>query len=162
MHPSLISQFLEKTTQVVVAARHLHTDKDKKGGCLCITDHFGRKHITVSIGEVFAIEKAQKYWELCQEKATRLVSNPRHVSSWQSQNESEGKYAGAVRVRDLILSFSGFPALWDEACMLAVGHNIGLSLINREAVEHIRHLSDNPHVWELIDSTKKEPGHTIM
>lgn len=51
----------------------------------------------------------------------RLSRNPAHVSSWQSRNEGEDQYAGAIRTPVHIFSFSGFPEHLDEAAMLVVG-----------------------------------------
>ncbi len=55
-----------------------------------------------------------------QEKARRLADRTHlgEVSSWQSRNESEDKWGGAVSVDDLIFSLSGLPELGDEAVSL--------------------------------------------
>src|ERR1041385_4424544 len=60
-----------------------------------------------------------KYFTLSVEKARRLGLRFPHQSSWESRNEHEEQFGGAIRTRyHLILSFSGLPELTDEALML--------------------------------------------
>jgi hypothetical protein len=44
-----------------------------------------------------------------------------HVSSWESRDPGHDRWGGAIRIEDLIFSFSGLPELADEALMLGVG-----------------------------------------
>lgn len=88
------------------------------GGYFCLANgENGLPLLVVPIGEV-PIEKAEKYLRLCQEKAKRLGAHPEQVSSWMSRNLDLEQYGGAIRARNLIFSFSGFPELGDEAVML--------------------------------------------
>ena len=77
-------------------------------------------------------DKAARYIELAQEKPLRLAANMislGHVLSWQSRNPEENLWGGAVYIRigNVILSFSGFPELWDEAIGLVTA-SIGLNV----------------------------------
>jgi hypothetical protein len=84
-------------------------------------------------------EKVETYYRLSQEKAERLFTwvnmhlplPDDHTTSYQSRNESEDKYGGAIFVeytalsifefrKSLILSFSGMPELIDEAMMVVL------------------------------------------
>lgn len=94
------------------------------GGYLCIADgKNGLPILVMLIGEV-PLGKAPKYLEFCQEKAGRLAGHPNHESSWESRNEEKNRWGGAIRFRDLILSFSGLPELGDEAAMLRAAEDV--------------------------------------
>ncbi len=104
---------------LVAAACAMSGDAEKKGGHLCVTDGQGNLLFEKVIGEIPDPEKAAKYGRLALEKCQRLANNPLHVSSWQSRNEGEEKYGGAIRVNDsLFFGFSGLPELLDEAVVL--------------------------------------------
>ena len=65
-------------------------------------------------------EKEDKYRAFSAEKALRLSLHDDHVSSFQSRNEANDQWPGAVR-RDKeedIFSFSGLPWKADEALVL--------------------------------------------
>lgn len=83
------------------------------------------------IGEV-SPEKNSQYEFHATEKAARLARYPDHVSSWQSRDEKNDKWGGAIRARhsDIIFSFSGLPWEADEALvlMLAVRVNVATTL----------------------------------
>ncbi|MDI6820564.1 MAG: hypothetical protein QMD65_00070 [Patescibacteria group bacterium] len=93
----------------------------RKGGYFCLFDiDLGRPILVSMVGEVLA-EKAGKYHELSIEKSQRLFEHQEHKSSFESKNEAEQKYGGAIRGRRYIFSFSGFKKEEeDEAIMLAV------------------------------------------
>lgn len=99
-----------------------------RGGFLTVRSmNSGLVLFIVPIGE-FPGEKIEKYLNLSQEKAKRLLKNHyhlNHVSSWQSRNPDNREYGGAVcvlRRRGVqhILSFSGLPEFGDEAVSLFV------------------------------------------
>ena len=72
-------------------------------------------------------EKEDRYRAFSAEKALRLSLHDDHVSSFQSCDETNNKWPGAVR-RDKecdIFSFSGLPWKADEALMLAFCVNTG-------------------------------------
>jgi hypothetical protein len=119
----------------------------REGGYFCLADgRTGFPYAIVLIGSV-PEEKSAKYLALCQEKALRLVSNPQHVSSWESRDPENGKWGGAVRVDNLIYSFSGFPELGDEATMLATA--AAWRPCTRAEIYQIIARSDNPY-WEFF------------
>ena len=92
-----------------------------KGYCTVIDAVDGRVILSFQVGNC-PPEKVEKYYALSHEKAQRLrihASAHGHVSSWQSQNEAENKFAGAISTGSLVFSFSGLPfGLADEAIML--------------------------------------------
>lgn len=111
-----------KTVEKVflVVKKHLHHDlrEDQDGLFFCLMDRFtGRILVVIEIGEVNE-EKAKKRFEFSQEKAMRLFRSEHHKTSYQSRNESENKYGGAIATSNLIFSCSGLPELMDEAIML--------------------------------------------
>ncbi len=75
--------------------------------------------LLMQVGEVEVPEKYARYAALAIEKAVRLASNHKHLTSFESRCEAEDKWPGAVRLKtrdyDLILSFSGATAIVDEA-----------------------------------------------
>jgi hypothetical protein len=77
-----------------------------------------------------ATEEFEGYRLYAEEKAARLLVNHRdHATSWQSRDEANHKYGGAIRVKfsgiGLILSFSGYAESCDEALMLALAMKMG-------------------------------------
>jgi hypothetical protein len=126
--------------------------KDREGGCFCLADAVGGfPYAVVFIGSML-VEKSQKYLALSQEKALRLALNPNHRSSWESRDPDKQKWAGAVRVGDLIFSFSGLPDLGDEAIMLATASAFYLENGHAEMLQVITAIaaqSHNPY-WEPL------------
>jgi hypothetical protein len=106
--------------EVVANALPLIGDPNRKGGYFCFSRTNGRILLVTQIGEIESDEKARKYLSYCQEKVTRLACHPDHFSSFQSRCEELNGFGGAIRTTNHILSFSGLPELWDEACMLEV------------------------------------------
>jgi len=114
--------------------------------------------LIVPIGEMFP-EKIQKYFELSQEKARRLLANQPHgISSWQTRDTELYKYGGAVKIstelggdekgEGLILSFSGLPEYGDEAIMLYTAIR-GFDSDVLEAMK-IAKISGNPFLIPLL------------
>ena len=101
----------------------------------------GRLLIAVQIGEC-PIDKFAKYKFFSWEKSQRLLSNKRHLSSWQSRIEEEEMYAGAIVANDFILSFSGLPELADEAVMLVTALAFGWGQLDK--MLRIAVMSSNP------------------
>lgn len=93
--------------------------------------------------------KNAKYLMLSQEKAIRLFSHPGHSMSWESRNEQENKWGGAVRGVSEIFSFSGLPELADEALMLFVLHKTG-QMFNRRKILRMAAISNNTYVAKII------------
>jgi len=88
------------------------------GGYFCLADGVtGFPLLIFPIG-IMPEEKVVKYLAFCQEKAKRLAKHSDHMSSWESRNPDENQWGGAIKIEDLIYSFSGLPELGDEAAML--------------------------------------------
>ena len=111
------------------------TIKDKKDGRLILQAQIGdcpeKKHV--------------KYRTLSLEKADRLLENlesKKHLSSWQSKDESKDKYGGAIATHELILSFSGLPELADEAVVLITALSFGWA--TEDEATKIAKISKNP------------------
>lgn len=83
--------------------------------------------------------------EFTQEKARRLASNRFHVSSWESREPQNQKYGGAIRVGDLILSFSGIPEEGDEMLCLTIASFYGW--IGGKEIDEILEKSSNRLAW---------------
>lgn len=94
--------------------------------------------LCTSLGEVL-IDKQVKYMILSLEKGERLgVYSSTHVGSYQSRDPEQriigqsdfgdpwGKWGGAIRAKDFILSFSGLPERADEAVMMVTAIKLGL------------------------------------
>ena len=103
---------------------------DSRRGYLTLMNGItGEIVFTAPFGEI-PEEKNEKYFELSQEKANRLFTYVNmhlpngHTTSFESRNEEEQKYGGAIylngRQSSVILSFSGMPELIDEAMMLVL------------------------------------------
>ncbi len=143
---------MQKDTEIVIAtARKLMKWPDKRGGYVCIATRTGKALVIFLVGNVADEIKASIYRGYCQEKAQRLGNNPKHISSWQSRNETLCHYGGAIRAGGLILSFSGLPEHWDEACMVAHANMPGRCLPIRE-MEKIREISGNSHSALLLQA----------
>ena len=121
-----------------------------KGYCTVISSIDGRVILSFQVGDC-PPEKVDKYYTLANEKAQRLrihASSHGHVSSWQSMNEAENKFAGAISIGSVIFSFSGLPfGLADEAIvLLAAAH---CSFIPAEEAIEIARVSSNKFFTDL-------------
>jgi hypothetical protein len=106
--------------------------REHHGGYFTIADvKTGAPLLIKGIGHVLP-EKFEKYAMLSQEKARRLASHPDHVTSAQSRDPDQMRYAGAVSAKNYIFSFSGMDEEHDEALCLSVAFK--LSLLNDEEV----------------------------
>ena len=130
-------------------------EEGNTGGTFCVlkTDRLVADLVSTplflaAVGTVSDDAAAASYRVFAQEKALRLLSRPDDVSSFQSRDESEQRWGGAIRAGSYILSFSGLPELMDEALMLAVALHLGL--IDRVEAERIAALSHNPFFARLI------------
>ena len=95
--------------------------RGRTGGFLCVAEPNGKILLVCQIGEVVDPADAARYLVFCQEKATRLALNPESISSWQTRNEADNKYGGAVRGPDgRIFSFSGLSEHLDEVLAMKV------------------------------------------
>ena len=122
----------------------------RTGGYFCLANaETGLPLLVLPLGQV-PLEKAEKYLRLCQEKAKRLAEHLEHLSSWESRNPDKEQWGGAVRVGNLIFSFSGLPEMGDEAVMLAVAgsHYVGTKDVS-ETLSTIASRSQN-ELWDQL------------
>ncbi len=140
----------EKTVGEIAGTVHLiveefiklpeNPDKARTGGYLTIVDRDnGQLLLQVRIGAIQKLEdpdygtKADKYCVLSAEKANRLVRYYRgqgHNSSWQSRDEKQKKYGGAIVAGNLIVSFSGLPERGDEVVVLILAYTMNWANFN--------------------------------
>lgn len=115
------------TDAVKMVIAHLN-DPNRQGGYFCLVEKEGNPlalpTLVLGIGTVLT-EKGPKYLAFAQEKARRLAEHSEHQSSWQSRNEGEEKWGGAITASPFIFSFSGLPELADEAAMLLAAVELG-------------------------------------
>jgi hypothetical protein len=108
----------------------------RRGGCYCMMDaRTGKIVLLVLLGE-FAYEKRDKYMAFAAEKCARLYAHPEHWTSAESANDAAEQYAGAIRGRQYLHSFSGLPSEGDSLLSLLSAENLGdISKQNRQCVE---------------------------
>lgn len=108
--------------------------------------------VIIKIGEPVP-SKGRKSIAICQEKAGRLQSRPKDISSWQSRNIADFQYGGAIKIGDdFIVSLSGLIELADEAALVIFAYR--LQLINWQEAKAIAEISNN-HLIRLN-------GHAVL
>lgn len=115
---------LEQLLQSVIdlsSRRDELAQKGMLGGYYCRASSDGMPQAVLRIGEP-PLDKAVGRVEKAVEKVQRLAVHMNHETSRQSADESKGMYAGAVRGRSDLHSFSGLPADLDEiySCLVAL------------------------------------------
>ncbi len=133
-NPNLLPMRAHKVLEAYLALSNDLTGRDgREGGYLTVMNaETGEIEHHFEIG-VISEEKADKYSAFSKEKAVRLFKNHKahgHVTSYESRNVPENKYAGAVLVGNKILSFSGLPELSDEALMYGLAALCGLERLD--------------------------------
>lgn len=124
----------------------------RSGAYFCLADsRTGNPLLVIPLGVISPEEKANKYLTVCLEKARRLATNhwdvnKLHQSSWESRNPDEGKWGGAIIVRDFIFSMSGLPELGDEFVMIAMA---------------ARYFDNAPDVMETLKNIAKRSNNQI-
>ncbi len=104
--------------------------------------------IVVRVGTV-PPEKTMRYFALCQEKATRLLSltEEGHVSSWQSREPDQGRYGGAIVTSDFVFGFSGLTEEGDEGVLVRACFDVGM--LSLDSVQTIASTSCNPFLRDF-------------
>jgi hypothetical protein len=122
----------------------LSVENQRFGGYLCV---YGSAQspdqppiMILRIGEIIE-EKLTRCFDLCQEKARRLLAHPEHLSSWQSRVERQNQYGGAIRIRGCVLAFSGHIEKADEAIL--VNAACALGMLNHSTAGAIASFSKN-------------------
>lgn len=146
-----LSNIFLVASEIVEAAYRIFSGSEplrwevKRGGFLsCFRD--GVLLFKLSIGS-YPIEMWPKYAVLSIEKGSRLFAHPDHFSSFQSADEHTEKYPGAIRSNHWILSFSGLPALCDEAVCLVLA--VKLCWLTEAEAKNIAIISSN-HYFDML------------
>ncbi|QSH39663.1 hypothetical protein JXR01_01480 [Candidatus Kaiserbacteria bacterium] len=105
-------------------------------------------------------EKLEKYIEFAtKEKPERLLRHPKHILSWQSRNPSLGRWGGAINLSrgtqsGVVLAFSGFPEMVDEAYCMAIGVQMGW--VSESGALEIMKISSNADLFPKVNYVVKE------
>jgi hypothetical protein len=90
--------------------------------------------------------RLSRYSDFSLEKALRLLNYPSHLSSRESRSEPDLRFAGAVRGKHFVISFSGFPEDFDELLALWLAVLFG-QLSPEEALEIAKLSVNEPYLW---------------
>lgn len=153
-----VQEILEVVTRAAKAAiEFCKKQKDPRfGGYFCLGNQSGEILLLSPVLEVVP-EKVEKYRGFAEEKIVRLSRWTQHVSSWQSKNDVEFKFGGAIRGNKYLYSFSGFPEWVDESVTIITAKACdGLS---DERVAEILRASGNP-VYNLFRRVLPEQIYT--
>lgn len=94
--------------------------KGRSGGVISVRDGKTGNCLACAVIGNPPPEKIDKYFDFSFEKGKRLFGYKDHLASYESRNEKEEKYGGAVMGDDVIVSFSGFPEKADSLFSLVV------------------------------------------
>ena len=123
--------------------------RDRRGGYFTVFDRRTMQIVlVVKIGNP-APEESRTYFKYSQEKAERLFISEELVSSYQNRDPDNGKWGGAIKTEDFILSFSGLSELGDEAVVLFTAYEF--SLFTEKEVMKIAEISGNLHVESIFE-----------
>lgn len=119
--------------------------QDRRGGYFCLMPDIPEAPPIVHalIGRVSTGSRSPR---LSIEKDVRLVSNPGHISSYQTRGDM---YGGAIRTKASgIFAFSGLSEHGDEAAMLLAA--VKLDAISEEDIRVITRLSGNKLMTDIV------------
>ena len=130
--------------------------RDRRGGYFTVVSRTESPQvITITkIGNP-ALEESSTYFDFSQEKANRLIASVELLSSFQNRDPDNGRWGGAIKTSDYILSFSGLPELGDEAVMLLTAYTF--CWLTEEQIVEIAKISSNPHVAPLFRKLYSRP-----
>lgn len=98
----------------------LAPDLQRFGGYLTILDaKDGKVLLVLACGEI-PNDKMEKYLNLSMEKALRVFADKEHKTSWDTRDEANAKYPGAIKGVEAIYSFSGHQPDVDEASSISI------------------------------------------
>lgn len=118
--PKLTDLYVQTERLIFLANSVLLPNQKRFGGYLTILDAQDGKLLLVLACGVVPLEKAEKYRRLSLEKAQRVFENKEHNTSWDTQDEANAKYPGAIRGTEAIYSFSGQKPDVDEAISVSM------------------------------------------
>ncbi len=111
---SQIKRLLECANEILPAGMERH------GGYLTILDAKTGQLLTILAAGTMSPAKNEKYLQFSQEKALRLFANENHKTSYESRDEENLKFAGAIRGEEFIYSFSCDQQDVDEAICVSM------------------------------------------
>jgi len=133
---------------------------ERAGGFMAVLDKSVPKMLFVNELGICHPELAERCFGYCQEKVRRLLANEAegHVSSWQSRDEENHQYGGAVRApaeglgassgKDLIGAVSGLVEHGDEAVTLVIW--MIFRWVTLTEAKQIVEISQNPYFEQLL------------
>jgi len=148
------------TSRLIAVSQRLehNPNREKEGGILTVgLDGFAQKYCLEV--RTFPWKKRDRYTRLSQEKAYRAYAHCLRrpgvaVSSWQTRDDKDERWGGAVLFPPLgalanVISFSGLAEVTDEAVALTLGYKLGLVTDPQYAVR-VTQISGNPVFEELF------------
>jgi hypothetical protein len=148
--PASMAELVDQAFEVLTAA--LQFCGGETGGYLCVADGESGLPIVLTPFGTQTPEEARITLRNAQEKPRRLATHPQHRTSWQSRNPDKEEWGGAVRGRDHLFAFSGFPEPVDEAAMALLAEAAGE--LSGDAVAAIAKTSGNEILGRLQDALK--------
>jgi hypothetical protein len=147
-----LSLIANKIFRVAAALSQKKGEPMRTGGYLSVADRSEGILACIMIGIVRDPDLRHRSCFNSKEKADRLVRNKKHVSSYQSRDESVGHYGGAIWDGSLIYSFSGLPEIWDEAAMIIVAQTYPINItLTADKQEEIMKISSKDNYPRKID-----------
>lgn len=122
---SQISRLLAMANDIV------KKEDERYGGYLTVLDGKTGKVIIILACGIISDDKHDKYLHFSQEKAKRLFAHKEHYTSFESMDEKQLMFPGAIRGEEAIYSFSGHQAEVDEAISIAMFYVLEPSCRNR-------------------------------
>jgi hypothetical protein len=131
-----IGEIVEKLEEIIRQHHHnLNAGAIPSSGYFTVTDFLTGKVMFVCQIGLCPKEYADKNLHLSLEKAAHLFSHPEHVSSRQRTDLTGWKFAGAISIPQLILSFNGLQSEDDdEAVMILLAEHCGWNVFELEAI----------------------------
>jgi hypothetical protein len=140
----IVEKLVEESTKL-----HGNLKPARRGGYLAVLVR-GEPGFSLCSRVGIFIDDSEQYLTFSKEKAERLQGLwHQHLSSWQSRDPDQGRWGGAIRADQIIISFSGLPELVDEAVVTAAAYWLG-ELTEYAQVLKIVDISKNPFTEELI------------
>ena len=134
----------------------LPAEDRRGGGWFCIREERDQAPLVIVRVGGQPLEKSNASMRRCQEKAASLQSRSGDVSSYQSRNESQDQWGGAIRWDQYILSFSGLPEKADEVLMIMLAQmeewaDAGIKRLSHLQAAEILRASENPYMMPTDD-----------
>lgn len=105
---------------LALANENLELERQRFGGYLTVLDANDGKVLLVLACGFVPKDKTEKYYRLSIEKAKRVFVDKQHNTSWDSRDEANSQYPGAIRGVEGVYSFSGHQSDVDEAISASV------------------------------------------